>query len=130
MGYPIGPGGQKWGTPSARWADGASLGLLEFPGRLPGASRAPPGAVLGRLGAKKVPNMAPSWPPKWTQNGLKIEAKIDQNLDASWDRFWGGFWGIWGAKMEPCWPPNGAQNGSYVETTEKRKNIEKPIEFQ
>ena len=48
-----------------------------------GASWGRFGGLLGRLGAKKVANMAPSWSPKQSQNREKIEAKIDQNFDGS-----------------------------------------------
>ena len=57
----------------------------------PGASCGRPGGVLGRLGSKKVANMAPTWLPKRSQNRLKIEPKNHKNLNASWNRFLEGF---------------------------------------
>ena len=82
---------------------GASLGVL-------GASWGVLWPSLGRLGSKKVANMAPTWSPKRSQNREKIEAKIDQNFDVSWGRIFERFWRIWEGKMEPSWHRNRAQN--------------------
>ena len=72
----------------------ASWGLLRLLGvswRPPGAPRARPGGVLGRLGGVLVANMVPTWLPKWSQNREKIDPKINHFFDASWDRFLIGF---------------------------------------
>ena len=92
------------------WVSWGVLGCLWVSwGRL-GASCGRPWGVLGRLGSKKVANMAPTWSPKRSQNREKIEAKIDQNFDGSWGRIFEGFWWIWEGKMEPSWHQNRAQN--------------------
>ena len=88
---------------------GAFLGVL---GRLwvsrgrVGPSCGRPGGLLGRLGSKKVANMAPTWSPKRSPNREQIEAKIDQHFDGSWGRSFERLWWIWEGKVEPSWHQN------------------------
>ena len=116
MGYPIGSGGPKWGTPSAR---GAQNGVPHRPvapitaypvGRW---HQSGPGPRQDRVQAPSFskrwptlpqhsPNMAPTWRPQWSHNASKIDAKIDHFIDASWGRFLDGCWWI-------CWSQNGAE---------------------
>ena len=83
--------GVSWGVLGCLWVSWGRLG--------PSCDR--PGGVLGRLGSKKVANMAPTWCPKRNQNREKIEAKIDQNFDGSWDRIFKRFW--WILKVKFIW---------------------------
>ena len=106
MGYPIGLGGQKWGTPSAPGTKNSKkIDLKKQRNKKEGGTPQSRSILI-----EKVANMAPTWVPKWSQDGQKIDAKKHHFFDASWNRSLGGFWWILGAKIEPSWHPNGIKN--------------------
>ena len=84
------------------------------------------GASWGRLGSKKVANMAPTWLPKWSQDDPKIHQNLDHFLDASWDRFFYDFWSIFSSKMEASWD----QNRSKIDVNFERRFFEKTLIFR
>ena len=83
------------------------------------------GGLLGRLGPKKVANMAPTWLPKRVQHRPKIEAKSDQIFDASWSRIFKGFCSIWEAK----WSQVGTKIASKIDANFERRFFEKTLFF-
>ena len=98
-----GLGGSLGGLGSVLGSDLDRLGGLWVSWGRHGTSCGRPWGVLGRLGSKKVANMAPTWSPKRSQNQEKIEAKIDPNFGGSWGRIFKGFRWTWEGKMEPSW---------------------------
>ena len=91
----------------------------------PGRPKDAPKRVLGRLGSKKVANMAPTWLPKRSRNREKIEAKIDQNFDGSWGQIFSGFWWI----LEAKWSQVGTKIASKIDPNFERRFFEKTLFF-
>ena len=95
MEYPIGLGGQKWGTPSAHGALKKIDSKKQRNKKEGGLSFPPP------CWAEKAASMAPSWAPKSIKNRLKIDAKIDRFFEGSWVRFMGEVWSIFRTEFVP-----------------------------
>ena len=104
---------------------GASWGFLGCLGGVLGRLVTVLGASWGRLGSKKVANMAPTWFPKRSQIREKIDAKSDQNFDASWVRFLEDFGGFGEAK----WRQVGTKIASKIDPNFARRFFEKNFIF-
>ena len=110
MGYPIGLGGQKWGTPSAP-------GAKKFEKNIDPTRNTHPLVSGADFLAKKCS----TWPQVGLQNRSKIDKKSMQKSIEKSMPLGADFWSDFGGFLVPKWSEVGTKMGSKIEAAAKAK---------